>query len=393
LLAFGGRIGVRKLSLICIIIVCLAGCSGADKFEIKGADNAQRLDTYAGVAAYLQGQGLPGLKSAEVWKNGHGPGLKLTTAHYEIFTTLLEPFILRGISGFMESAYRAYNSQLPGPVSAVLRTPPEGVPAGRRPQADKRTYGGHRRKASCGLTVETKTKFTIYLFADRGQWEDFTRSFAGEQAQMFYKIKAGAYYHNGACVVYDIGRERTFSALGHEGWHQFNGRCFKFRLPSWLDEGVAMLFETHGSEEGLFYFEPAENMYRLDGLKKTLTKNKMIPLEELVTMNPGDVLATDRTEAVMAFYSQSYALVRFLQEAGYGRRLGVYRRLLADGLRGDWVLDEVNKRIAADRNIPKTVLWNRIVGRGLFEDYIGDDFDQIEKEYLAFCRRIVKTED
>ena len=354
---------MRKLSLICIIIVCLAGCSGADKFEIKGADNAQRLDTYASVAAYLQGQGLPGLKSAEVWKNGHGPGLKLTTTHYEIFTTLLEPFILRGISGFMESAYRAYNSQLPGPVS-----------------------GGH-------LTVETKTKFTIYLFAERGQWEDFTRSFAGEQAQMFYKIKAGAYYHNGACVVYDIGRERTFSALGHEGWHQFNGRCFKFRLPSWLDEGVAMLFETHGSEAGLFYFEPAENMYRLDGLKKTLTKNKMIPLKELVTMNPGDVLATDQTEAVMAFYSQSYALVRFLQEAGYGRRLSVYRRLLADGLRGDWVLDEVNKTIATDRNIPKTVLWNRIVGRGLFEDYIGDDFDQIEKEYLAFCRQIVKTEE
>jgi len=360
---FGGRIGVRKFSLICIIIVSLTGCSGADKVEIKNLGSAQRLNTGAGMAAYLQGQGLPELESVEVWENGYGPGLKLTTTHYEIFTTLLEPFILRGIGGFIESAYRAYNSQLPGPVS-----------------------GGH-------LTVETRTKFTIYLFADRSQWEDFTKSFAGEQARMFCKIKAGAYYHNGACVVYDIGRERTFSAIGHEGWHQFNGRCFKFRLPSWLDEGVAMLFETHGSEGGLFYFEPAQNTYRLDGLKKTLTKNKLIPLKELITMNPGDVLATNRTEAVMAFYSQSYALVRFLQEAGYGRRLGVYRRLLADGLRGDWALDEVNKRIAADRNIPKTVLWNRIVGRELFEDYIGDDFDQIEKEYLDFCRQIVKTED
>ena len=353
---FGGRIGVRKFSLICIILVSLTGCSGADKVEIKNLGSAQRLNTGAGMAAYLQGQGLPGLKSVEVWKNEYGPGLKLTTTHYEIFTTFLEPFILRGISGFMESAYRAYNSQLPGP-------------------------------------VETKTKFTIYLFAGRSQWEDFTKSFAGGQAEMFYKIKAGAYYHNGACVVYDIGRKRTFSAIGHEGWHQFNGRCFKFRLPSWLDEGVAMLFETHGSEDGLFYFEPTENMYRLDGLRKTLTKNKMIPLKELITMNPGDVLATDRTEAVMAFYSQSYALVRFLQEAGYGRRLGVYRRLLADGLRGNWALDEVNKTIATDRNVPKTVHWNRIVGRGLFEDYIGDDFDQIEKEYLAFCRQIVKTED
>ncbi|NQT03801.1 MAG: hypothetical protein HQ580_17370, partial [Planctomycetes bacterium] len=117
----------------------------------------------------------------------------------------------------------------------------------------------------------------------------------------------------------------------------------------------------------------------------------MIPLKELISMNPGDVLATDQTKAVMAFYSQSYALVRFLQEAGYGRWRGVYRRLLLDGLRGDWALDEVNKRIATDRNVPKTVLWNRIVGRGLFEDYVGDNFEQIEKEYLAFCRQLINT--
>ena len=107
----------------------------------------------------------------------------------------------------MESAYKAYNSQLPVP-------------------------------------IKTSSKFIIYLFADRTQWEHFTWTFAGEQAEIFYKIKAGAYYHNDACVAYDIGPERTFSTLGHEGWHQFSSRHFKYRLPSWLDEGVAMLFET-----------------------------------------------------------------------------------------------------------------------------------------------------
>jgi len=68
----------------------------------------------------------------------------------------------------MESAYQAYNSQLPNP-------------------------------------VETSMKFTVYLFAQRGQWEHFTKLFAGEYAETFYKIQAGAYYHNGACVAYDIG--------------------------------------------------------------------------------------------------------------------------------------------------------------------------------------------
>ena len=343
---------MRKFSLICTSIVCLAGCSGTDNIEIKSTNNTLRLNTGTAMAAYLRSQAPPSLQSVEVWNNRYGPGLKLTTNHYEIFTTFLEPSILRSISGFVESAYRAYNSQLP-------------------------EY------------IEIKSKFTIYLFANRCQWENFTRNFADDQAEMFCKIKAGAYYHNGTCVLYDIGIERTFSALAHEGWHQFNGSCFKFRLPSWLDEGIAMLFETHASDNGQFYFQPSENMYRLDGLRKTLTDNKMIPIKELIEMNPGDVLATDQTKAVMAYYSQSYALVRFLQEANYGRWRGMYRRLLLDGLTGHWKLDEANQRIALDRNLPKTVLWNRIVGRGLFEDYVSDDFDLIEKEYLAFCRKII----
>ena len=341
---------MRQFALTWIIMIFgLAGCE-SDRIGLTEA-GAERIETYADMVAYLHDQNLPALESVEVWKNEHGPGLRLATAHYEIFTTLLEPSMLGRIPGFVESAYQGYNSQLPEP-------------------------------------IETSARFTIYLFAGRRQWEDFTRAFAGEQAQMFCTIKAGGYYHNGACVAYDIGAERTFSVLGHEGWHQFSGRHFKYRLPSWLDEGLAMLFEVYGTEDGKIYFDPAANACRLDALKETLSKGKMIPLEELIATNPGDVLAMDQADGAMAFYSQSYALVRFLREAGYGRPLGTYRRLLADGLRGDWPLDEVSKKIAADRNTPRTILWNHIVGLVLFQDYIGDDFGRIEAEYLAFCRQI-----
>jgi len=301
---------------------------------------------------YLHDQNLPELESVEVWENEYGPGLKLTTAHYEIFTTLIEPLMLRRIPGFVESAYRAYNRQLPEP-------------------------------------VETESKFVIYLFADRRQWEDFTRSFAGEQAEIFCRIRAGAYYHSQTCVAYDIGPERTFSVLGHEGWHQFNDRHFEYRLPSWLDEGVAMLFEAPLCEDGSLHFEPADNAYRLEALKKTLDNGRMMPLEELIATTPGDVLATDQTEAVMALYSQSYALVRFLREAEDGRRLAAYHQLLADGLRGDWLLDEVSRKISTDRTVPRNILWNHIVGLVLFQEYIGADFEPVEQEYLDFCRQLV----
>jgi len=362
---------LRNSALIWIIvIVCLSGCFKTDKIETpllasgplprlasRDAEASKRqggLDTPAGMVEYLQKQNLPELESVEVWENEYGPGLKLTTSHYVVLTTLLEPLMLRAIPRFVEAAYRGYNSQLAEP-------------------------------------IETTTKFTTYLFASRQQWEDFTKPFAGEHAELFCKIQSGAYYLNGACVTYNIGIERTFTALGHEGWHQFNSRLFKFRLPSWLDEGVATLFEAHRSEQETFYFEPDENIYRLEALKKTLLKKKMIPLSQLITINPSEVLAMNESDAVMAFYSQSYALVRFLREADYGKWLGRYRQLLLDGLRGDWPLDKTTKRTAIDRNIPRTVGWNRAVGQLLFERYIGEDIGRIEKEYLLFCWRIVRN--
>jgi hypothetical protein len=341
---------MRRSTLFCIIaIVSLLGCA---------SDNVVRQETETDgpeicnvVQRYLLNANLPDLERVGVWESKYGPGLRLTTGHYEIFTTLLKPLMLCRIPGFMESAYAAYNQQLPELVAA-------------------------------------KARLAIYLFADRRQWEDFTRDFTGEQADIFCQIKAGAYYYNGVCVAYDIGWQRTLSVLAHEGWHQFSDKHFTFRLPSWLDEGVAMLFEAHGAENGTFHFEPANNTYRLNALRKTLSNGKMIPLEELIATHPGDVLATDQTEAVMAFYSQSYALVRFLREAHGGQYSRTYERLLADGLAGDWPLDGVSKLIAADRTMPRNVLWNHIVGLVLFQEYIGIDFEPVEREYRAFCQRI-----
>lgn len=342
---------LRKSTLILIITTGFLLGWKSDRIEAGGIGVKQR-DIRAEMIEYLQQQNLSELKSVEIWTNRYGPGVKLTTTHYEIFTTLLKPSMLRRSAGLLESVYKAYNLQLPEP-------------------------------------IETRNRFIIYLFAGRRQWENFTNNFAGEQAEIFCRIKAGAYCHNGVCVAYDIGSERTFSVLAHEGWHQFSSRHFKFRLPSWLDEGVAMLFETQITKDGAFSFEPAQNAYRLEALKKTMLNNKMIPLSDLIATTPGDVLATDQTETVMSFYSQSYALIRFLREAGGSKRLNNYHRLLADGLRGDWPIDETSRKIATDRNIPRNILWNQIVSLVLFHKYIGDDFSSVEKEYRAFCRRII----
>ncbi|MGA2091859.1 MAG: hypothetical protein ABSH16_00435 [Sedimentisphaerales bacterium] len=341
------RQGLRVVAATICGFIFLIGCESVDPAKIA----APAINTTDGMISYLKSQNLPALKSIEPWENQYGPGLKLTTAHYEIYTTLLEPLMLSQVPGFVESAYRGYQSQLPEP-------------------------------------IETTTLFTVYLFADRKQWETFTTGFTGRLSPVYLKIKAGAYYLNGACVAYNIGRERTFATLGHEGWHQFNSRYFKYRLPSWLDEGIAMQFEMSTYDTGMFRFEPARNGYRLGSLKQTLMKNQMIPLRDLIGMNPGEAII-ESDDATAAFYSQSYALVRFLREDDYGKRLLKYQKMLLDGLTGAWPLDETDKRIAEDRNIPITVSWNRMAGTLLFANYIGDETDKIEKQYVTFCRKIV----
>ncbi len=344
---------MKKLTFPFLIslIYITAGC----QFNIAVPEAAvvgNNLQTAEGMIDYLTKQHLPAVESVEEWPNKYDQGIVITTDHYRIYTTLLEPLMLYQVPGFMESAYRGYQDQLPNP-------------------------------------IETRTKFTIYLFATREQWEDFTKIFTGPQAAIYLKIQRGAYFLNGVCVAYNIGRTRTYSVLGHEGWHQFNARTFRYRLPSWVDEGIAMLFETSKYEQGWFKFEPDKNLGRLGALKETLAKNKMIPLKELIGLNPGEVLVHSDTEAAMAFYAQSYALVRFLREEDYGRRLRNFHQMLLGGLRGIWQLDEQERRIAADRDIPPTARWNRQMANTLFTAYIGDEFERLDMEYNTFCRKLV----
>jgi len=296
---------------------------------------------------------LPAVWSVEQWQNEFSKGLVIETAHYRLYTTLLEPLMLKQMPAFLEAAYSQYQSQLPQPVA-------------------------------------TPEKFDIYLFKDRRQWERFTKSFTGEQWPLYSKIKKGAYFLKGSCVAYNIGMSRTFSVIGHEGWHQFCNATFKYRLPSWLDEGIAQLFEASDYENGKFVFKQSKNYTKLGALKIAIQNGQMIPLARLIALNPGEVVTwDDSSRAVSAFYAQSYAMVRFLREEDYGRRLGNYHQMLLGAINGTWPMDHNEERIAADRNTQLTAKWNAYIARKLFDIYIGEQSEKIEPEYLRFCNKIV----
>lgn len=346
---WGGNIILYSVIVCAAVIVC-GGCTTRPSLAVS-AGQTTMLDNTDGLAAYLQDE--PAVRGVEPWENPYGEGLVISTRHYRLYTTHLEPLMLRQIPAFLESAFRAYQSQLPESL-----------------RADK--------------------PFIVYLFGTRDQWESYTRDTAGADAQVYLKIQVGAYVANGVCAAYDIGRRQTFSILGHEGWHQFNQRLFVYRLPSWLDEGIATLFETCRYERGRFLFEPASNLMRLGSLKLALQTGRMIPLDQLLLLNPGQVLSgyDGDPDGASAFYAQVYALVRFLREERYGIRLRGYHAMLQGAAHGDWPLEQPLLNTAADRSISLTVGWNMRVSRELFAHYFGEGLMNLNEEYLAFCRKI-----
>jgi hypothetical protein len=121
-----------------------------------------------------------------------------------------------------------------------------------------------------------------------------------------------------------------------------------------------------------------------------LAKQDSIALRGLLSTSPGEVMATDRAESVMAFYSQSYALVRFLREGSAGKYLLDYQRLTQDGLLGEWALCSADRAVAQNRDLPRTIDWNGRVGVQLFQAYVCEEIKSMEDEYSSFCWKIAE---
>lgn len=340
----------RYISIVSCLVFALSMFAGCQSSATDSKRAAPPISC-AQNADYLRTE--PAVRSAEEWNNPYGAGLCVQTKHYRIYTTLMEPLMLRQLPAFLESAYSAYQSQLPSPVK-------DGPP------------------------------FDIFLFGDRDQWEQYTRQNAGADAEVYLQIVKGAYTADGTVVAYNIGRKQTFAVIGHEGWHQFNQRLFVYRLPSWLDEGIATLFETCRYTQGRFVFEPQQNLMRLGALRQAVLQDRLMPLRQLIALNPGQMLdGSSGEDAILSFYAQNYALVRFLRENNYGIRLRSYHSLLQGGAGGTWPLQGEFADLAADRTRSLTVGWNMQVSPALFTCYIDSDLDRLDAEYRAFCAKLV----
>jgi hypothetical protein len=148
----------------------------------------------------------PAAMRVEPWQFEGQPGQKLLTEHYVIHSTITDQQIVGGVAQVLEGALTQYQQLAPE------------VPL-------------------------TQKRLECFLFANRQQWAKFTAKHTGDDAAVYLQINRGGYTVGDWFVAYFLGDIGTYSVAAHEGFHQYLGRHLQQRIPPFLEEGLACMFE------------------------------------------------------------------------------------------------------------------------------------------------------
>ncbi len=291
----------------------------------------------------LEGPTTDAAYQTKDWSFKDNPGKTLTSAHYQINTTVTSQEVQDSVVQVMEGAFGEY------------------------------------QKIAPGVRLSDKP-MECFLFAGRSQWADFTRQHTGADAGIYLQINRGGYTRNDWYVAYFVGEAATYSVAAHEGWHQFVARNFKGRLPPFLEEGIATMFEDVQWRDNLPKWNLGVNRTRVQGLRRSVEGNYLFPLSELVTLHAGNVVAQAGPK-VEAFYSQDWAFAEFFWAADHGKYRKAMRELMSDTADGT-VFDPTGN--LKDAKNP----WNPAGVQPMLEHYLGVPLDQIDAEYQKFIKEV-----
>lgn len=276
----------------------------------------------------------------EAWQFGPNAGVKLTTEHYEIHTTVEDPRLIEAIPQALESAWQYY--QMLVPVEQPL-----------------------------------EERMRVFLFVEREEFEAFTKRFAPDRARLLLRVRGGGYTERGVAVMQYVSHSVTFPLLTHEGFHQYLYHCVNRRVPAWLNEGLAVVCEgQRWSDRGLQSFDPWYNPARRRVLSEALLREELIPLPRLLDINAGHVIGGSR-RLIGKYYAQVWMFTLFLMEGAEGKYADGFLKL-REAL-GSQDLEPF-ARAAFVRSGDETYSF----GRALFAAFISDEIDTVEREYRAF---------
>lgn len=279
------------------------------------------------------------------WKFAGRPGKQLETEHYDVYTTLKDESLINAVPQMIESANAYYRFLAP----------------------------------SQNATGE---KMRMYLFAARGEFESFTRHFAGPRAETLNKVRNGGYTEEGVCVVEYVAHQITYPIMAHEGLHQYLHFYAKGRVPAWLNEGLAVQCEgQRWGRVGLKEIDPAYNPARRAGLSDALDHGDTFSLRELLRIDAGHVVGGN-SRKIGGYYGQVWALLLFLQEYGDGKYRAGYQRLLRTLGTDD--LEPFAQAAFVSSNEQSFNL-----GEYVFRAFISPDLETVDREFREYVQRRV----
>jgi hypothetical protein len=297
-----------------------------------------------------EGPQLLSTSSIEAWSFRGEPARRIRSRNYVIYTTIDDEDVLTLLPQVMEGALEQYRKVAPG-------------------------------------VSQSESPMECYVFARRLEWEAHTKQNTGSDSGIYLQIRRGGYAIRDKYVAYYIGRHATASVAAHEGWHQYVARHFVGRLPPFVEEGLACMFEGigwQGQDESLPRWNLSINQVRVQALRRSFETNKLWPLEKLISMHAGEVVE-ENGERVDAFYAQAWTFAKFLYESEGGRFRPHLQRWLADTASGK-VFDPSKTHVKAGGP------WNRNAVKPMLEHYLGLDFATIDRLFQAYMRRVAFDE-
>jgi hypothetical protein len=292
------------------------------------------------------GPAAPALVSLQKLSIEGATGTRIASPHYLIYSTIADDEVLRRVAQVMEGALAQYRALAPD------------VPLTDRPM-------------------------DCYLFESRDQWAAFTKAHTGEDAAIYLRVNRGGYTVGDWYVAYWIGDFATYSVAAHEGWHQYVARHLKGRLPPFLEEGMACLFEQVEWDGDLPRWDLSQNGARLTSLRAAVAGNQIYPLSQLVRMHAGQVVGKSNAR-IEAFYAESWAFARFLYDDSAGRNRRAIQRMLADAASGVLFDD-------SSRQLKDGPLWDSSTAKPMLEHYLRAGLPEVERSFHAYMDQLVSS--
>ncbi|MBI1826956.1 MAG: DUF1570 domain-containing protein [Planctomycetes bacterium] len=284
----------------------------------------------------------------ESWSEDGLAGRRITTEHFDFFSTILDSEFERNVPPLMESAYLAYANLAP-PAHAPSRPMP------------------------------------VFLFHTRTEWNIYARAHYPVRYETYARIHVGGFSEGDTAVIYYFGRNTTLAALLHEGWHQYVASCLASEPPAWLNEGLACYFESGEARTNNGLVFPERSTLRVNGLRLAIYNKRMLTLREVLSINAGDVLLQNDSSLTKSYYGQVWALVAFLREGLGGRYRADFQTLLTDLSTDAYHVRESATRLSegeASTTSPAVAA---------FEQYFHASVDAMDSQYQEFLRTLTTS--